>query len=401
MIKSPTTLDSQPETSAIAHATNAPALADATESSITLSRIMIVDDEESNVLTVKHHLKQAGYRHFQTTTDPTNALALMWDHIPDLVLLDVMMPHISGIDLLRLMRSDSTLARVPVIIVTASDDADLKLHALELGATDFLSKPVDASELALRIRNTLLVKQQQDRLSNYSAELEREVQARTAELEASQRAVIYSLARAGESRDSHTGWHVRRVGKYAGIVARELGLDEHAVEELELAAQLHDVGKIGIADSILLKPGRLDTDEFELMKRHCEFGVKIISPSQDQQADFSGQQDGLGDNFSCECKSPLMRLAALIAATHHERWDGTGYPRGLAGEEIAIEGRITAVADVFDALTSERPYKEAFTLQKAIGILEEGRGAHFDPDVLDAFLARQDEISQVMRDYAD
>ncbi|MGI9430101.1 MAG: HD domain-containing phosphohydrolase [Bythopirellula sp.] len=400
-MSTPSTIKPNRDAPVSPRALSSPELPRTADWSTKLARIMIVDDEEFNILAVKHHLKEAGYQHFLTTTDSTSALALMWDNLPDLVLLDVMMPHISGLDLLRLMRSDSMLAKIPVIIVTASDDAKVKLQALELGATDFLSKPVDASELILRIRNTLLVKEQQDRLSNYSAELEQKVQLRTAELEASQREVIYCLARAGESRDAQTGYHVTRVSKYTAIIARQLGFDEQAVEQLELAAQLHDVGKIGISDSILLKPGRLDTDEFDLMKRHCEYGVNIISSTEDDQADYVRRHVGLGEDFMSDCKSPLMRLAALIAATHHEKWDGTGYPRGLVGENIALEGRITAVADVFDALTSERPYKEAFSVEKALSILEEGRGTHFDPDVLDAFLARLPEVLKVMTDFAD
>ncbi|MDC0936575.1 response regulator [Pirellulales bacterium] len=367
-----------------------------------LAHIMIVDDEEFNILTVKHHLRSAGYQHFTTTTDPGSALTTMWDLRPDLVLLDVMMPQINGLDILQLMRSDPQLMRTPVIIVTASEEASVKLQALELGANDFLAKPVDSSELILRIRNTLQMKEHQDRLSNYSAELEREVQKRTAELEASQREVVYCLARAGESRDSVTGFHVTRVSKYAGITADQLGFDSEEVERLELASQLHDVGKIGISDLILLKPGKLNDQEYVRMKRHCEFGVKIIQSGQGRDANATWQASIMGNaQSSRESESPLMRLAATIAATHHEKWDGTGYPQGLAGEEIPIEGRITAVADVFDALTSRRPYKNAFDIEKAIEIMLENRGTQFDPDVLDAFQARFSDIAKVMVDFAD
>lgn len=377
---------------------SASGIADSTK----LAHIMIVDDEEFNILTVKHHLREAGYQHFTTTTDPTSALTTMWEKRPDLVLLDVMMPQISGMDILQLMRSDPKLMRTPVIIVTASEESSVKLQALELGANDFLAKPVDSSELTLRIRNTLLMKEHQDRLSNYSAELEREVQKRTGELEASQREVVNCLARAGESRDSVTGFHVTRVSKYAGIIADQLGFDTEQVERLELASQLHDVGKIGISDSILLKPGKLDEEEYEQMKRHCEFGVKIIQSGVGHDAHDAWRCFITGNVPSTsECESPLMKLAATIAATHHEKWDGSGYPQGLTGEDIPIEGRITAVADVFDALTSKRPYKEAFEIEKALDIMLESSGTHFDPDILDAFQSRLPDILKVMVDYAD
>ena len=366
-----------------------------------LSNIMIVDDEQYNILTVKHHLKEAGYQQFTTTTDPASALALMWEARPDIVLLDVMMPGITGMELLEVMRGDAQLANTPVIIVTASDDPSVKLQALELGATDFLSKPVDASELVLRIRNTLLIKNQQDRLSNYSAELEREVQRRTAELEMSQREVVYCLASAGESRDSQTGYHVTRVSMYAGIIANQLGFNSDQVERLELAVQLHDVGKIGINDSILLKPGRLSSEEFEIMKKHCEYGVQIILSGSQAGPGEADQTTGIDFDRIRKCRSPFMRLAATIAATHHEKWDGSGYPCQLSEREIPIEGRITAVADVFDALTSARPYKEAFSVEKALSIMNEGRGSHFDPNVYDAFVARRDDVVGVLENYTD
>ena len=212
------------------------------------------------------------------------------------------------------------------------------------------------------------------------------------------REVVYCLARAGEFRDDCTGNHVARVGRYVGVIARQLGYREAPIELLELAAQLHDVGKIGIPDSILKKPGKLDSDEFAVMKRHCEMGTKIINP-----IDFSSlhQDLNVGTVLLRECKSALMTLAARIAATHHERWDGAGYPNGLAGEKIPIEGRMTAVADVFDALSSARPYKQPFPMKKCIEILEEGRGAHFDPKVLDAFFESWREIEWLSIQLAD
>ena len=229
--------------------------------------------------------------------------------------------------------------------------------------------------------NALLVKGHQD-------ELEARVRVRTAELEKVRQELIFCLARASEYRDNETGNHVVRVGCFAQIIGRELGLDQEHVEMLRQAATLHDLGKIGVPDAILLKPGKLTPAEFELMKKHAGFGKKICQPmSNDEMGAFTSHTT-VGANIISGCTSPVLAMAATIALTHHERWDGTGYPLGLAGEDIPLDGRITAVADVFDALSSKRPYKPAFPLAKCFGILEDNRGTHFDPAVLDAFLAQ-------------
>ena len=303
------------------------------------------------------------------------------------MLLDLVMPEVSGFDILSAMKLEPSLKLIPVIMLTSSSDATTKLKALELGATDFLAKPVDPSELALRLRNTLTAKAYQDHLARHSAVLEHKVRLRTAELEASQQRLLHSLAAAGEFRDNDTGMHVLRVGRYACILARQLGADDAWTEMIEQAAQLHDVGKIGVSDTILLKPGRLEPIEFDSIKQHCAIGLKIIRPDSLRGA-FSGTR-----NKTTEIPdSPVMLMAGVIAQTHHEKWDGSGYPEGLKGEEIPPEGRIVAVADVYDALSSERPYKSAFPKEKCFDILKEGRGAHFDARVVDAFFATVDEI---------
>jgi putative two-component system response regulator len=296
-----------------------------------------------------------------------------------------MMPRVSGLEILQAVRADASLTHLPVLILTAATDAQTKQSALELGATDFLAKPVDPADLVPRVRNTLLVKAHLDHLAGYSQELEREVRKRTSELEASRLEVIHCLARAAEYRDDDTGRHVMRVGRYAGILARELGFQNDRAAMLEIVAQLHDVGKIGIPDAILLKPGRLDPDEFRVMQKHCEYGRQIIIPE-------SGED---------RSDAPLLSLAARIAFTHHEKWDGTGYPSRLAQTDIPMEGRITAVADVFDALCSRRPYKPAFSLEQCLGILREGRATHFDPIVIDAFFRRIGDILSVQSQLAD
>jgi putative two-component system response regulator len=362
---------------------------------------MIVDDEQVNVKVVRKYLQGFGYENFVTENDSLRALDLTRREQPDVIVLDIMMPNMSGLEILAALQADENLHRIPVIILTASTDSETKLKALSLGATDFLTKPVDPSELAPRVRNALTVKAHHDHLIQYAKMLEDQVRQRTAQLLASRRQVILSLARAAEYRDNETGRHVVRVGCYAAIVARQLGFEPNEVELIEQAAQLHDVGKIGIPDAILLKPGKLDPEEYESMQRHCGFGRRIIEPMSTTEWQVLRQHTELGAHIMDVPGSPVLTMAARIAQTHHERWDGTGYPLGLSGELIPIEGRITAVADVFDGLSSRRPYKPPFPLDKCMTIMEEGRGTHFEPRVLDAFFARREEIVKVQIDYAD
>ncbi|OHB79938.1 MAG: hypothetical protein A2W31_17165 [Planctomycetes bacterium RBG_16_64_10] len=362
---------------------------------------MIVDDEPFNVMIVRKYLKQAGYQQFITTSESTEAIPLVRQAHPDLMLLDINMPVVDGFAILRSMRDDSRLEHIPVLILTASADSDTKLQALEAGATDFLAKPVDPSEMLLRVRNTLMIKAYQNHLEHYAERLELQVRLRTAQLEASRREVIHCLARAAEYRDQDTGNHVIRMSKYVGVIARQLGMDRARVELLEEAAQLHDVGKIGVSDTILLKPGKLDRGEYALMQEHCEYGRKIIEASLDANVEAIKRHTEMGKSMMEISSSPVMRVAAIIAYSHHEHWDGGGYPRGLSGDNIPIEGRIAAVADVFDAVSSERPYKPPFPQQRSLEIIQQGRGTHFDPQVVDAFLARRDEVLKIQADYAD
>ena len=363
-------------------------------------KILIVDDETANVMVARKLLTEAGHRNFETTTDARLAMNLVHTYQPDLVLLDINMPHIDGISILSQIRSVERFSHLPVLILTANTQTDVKLQCLELGATDFLVKPIDAMELAPRVRNALQYKQFHDQLMRHAEELERKVQQRTEELERSRREIIYCLARAAEMCDNDTGNHVIRVGRYAGIIAKNLGLPAQFVDDLELAAQLHDVGKIAIPDAILLKPGKLEPEEFDIVREHVKHGRQIIKPFGPNDASaLRSHVDRGGDILSDS--SSLMRLAASIAQTHHEKYDGTGYPIGLAGDDIPIEGRITAVADVFDALSSERPYKKAMPREKCFQIMEEGRGSHFDPKILDSFFKSSSEIVRVQVEFVD
>lgn len=373
----------------------------ANEAGIATARILIVDDESLNIEVVRGYLEAGGYTDLISTDHAGQVLPLMGLHRPDVLLLDLQMPEINGLEILRAIRSDSLFCHTPVVILTGSLDPDVKLRALQGGANDLLCKPIHCEELLARLGNVLKVKSYQDRLYRHSEELELAVRRRTRELEASRLEVIHCLARAAEFRDDDTGQHVIRVGRYARLIGRQLGLSQKDLDILEPAAQLHDVGKIGIADSILLKPGKLTPEEREAMEKHCGFGKRITHSIPGCDVEQMQRHTEIGARIMETSASPILEMAQRIALTHHERWDGNGYPLGLEGESIPLEGRITAVADVFDALSSKRPYKPAFPLKKCFDIMEEGRGTQFDPRVLDAFFARQDDIIEVQISAAD
>lgn len=363
---------------------------------------MIVDDEPLVIRVVKRFLAADGFSNFVTVDDSRHAMKTIREESPDVVLLDIMMPNVTGLELLAERQKSKETMMVPFIILSANSENDIKREALALGATDFLAKPVDASDLTVRVRNSLIVKGHQDHLANYAHELEREVQLRTAQIERSREQIIHCLARAAEYRDNETGEHVIRVGKYCAIIADELGFDERYCHQIELAAQLHDVGKIGIPDSVLLNPGKLNQVEFGVMKQHCDLGCQIMGPLAEQETNQVLQHGNVGGMIMENVDdSPLLKLATVIARTHHEKWDGTGYPNGLKGDQIPIEGRICCCADVFDALSSERPYKKAFTLQRCLEIMISERGTRFDPVVLDAFLKRLKSIESIRAKYQD
>ena len=368
---------------------------------ITAAHILIVDDESLTIDVVQAYLECDGFLTVESTTQAAEALPLVRKLRPDLLLLDIQMPEVSGIEVLKAIRADADVAMTPVVILTASSAEATKLDALESGANDLLSKPVHRGELLARIRNVLSAKAYQDALRRHSESLEDAVRERTAELEASRLEVIHCLARAAEFRDDDTGEHVLRVGRYARIIGEQLGFSMAMLDLLEAAAQLHDVGKIGVPDAILLKPGKLTLEEYAMMQRHCGFGKKIVDCLPEGDSRILRRHAELGAKIMETGHSPILEMAKRIAVTHHERWDGSGYPLGLSGEDIPLEGRITAVADVFDALSSKRSYKPAFALAKCFQILEEGRATHFDPVVLDAFLARRNDIVQAQIALAD
>ena len=328
-------------------------------------RILVVDDEETNVLLLQRVLTWAGFTNVRATSSGHEALYVFNDFDPDLVILDLHMPGMDGYQVLTELRNrEADDSFLPILAYTADVTREARERALSMGASDFLTKPGERTEIKLRIRNLLSIRMLQNRLRNTNAELDLKVKQRTRELEAAQVEIIHRLAMAGEFRDEDTGEHTVRVGELAALVAGQLQFDPERVALILLAARLHDLGKVGVSDLILRKPGKLAPAEYELMKQHTLFGAQILSKG----------------------TSPLLRMAELIAVSHHERFDGTGYPQGLAGEAIPIEGRIVAVADVFDALTHERPYKPAWDTERAIAEIKSGSGTQFDPKVVKAFL---------------
>ena len=329
------------------------------------ARILIIDDQPQNVALLRRVLSQAGYHDVQSTSEPGQAEKLYEAYCPDLVLLDLHMPEMDGFAVLERLRALTTRATyLPILVLTGDHDPGKRRQALAAGATDFLAKPFDLVEVMLRIRNLLETRHLHRLLSNQNAALEAGVRQRTRELEEAQGEILARLAAAAEHRDDDTGRHTLRVGELSAAVAETLRLPREAVELIRAAAPLHDVGKIGVPDHILLKAGKLTPEEFAVMKAHTTIGAAILAGG----------------------RSALVIEAERIALNHHERWDGTGYPNGLVGTAIPLGARIVAVADVFDALTHERPYRPAWPLDRVIEEIRAQSGHHFDPDVVAAFL---------------
>ncbi len=326
------------------------------------SRILVIDDEPSNVRMVERSLRDVGYANIRSTTESRDAEALFADFAPDLVVLDLGMPHMDGFAVLAALRRGG--GGVPVLVVTGKDDRDARTRCLRLGANDFLAKPFDDLEIGLRVDNLLAGWSLLVCARSANAELERRVLERTAALEEAHHEILERLAKAAEFRDDDTGEHTHRVGQTSAALATRVGLSGREIDLIRRAAPLHDVGKIAIPDAVLLKPGRLTTEEFALIKTHSETGARLLGGSE----------------------IPLLAHARGIALHHHENWDGTGYPAGLKAEEIPVEARITSVADVFDALTHDRPYKKGWPAERAFAEIEMLAGSKFDPAIVRAFV---------------
>ncbi|MGE5470919.1 MAG: HD-GYP domain-containing protein [Bacteroidota bacterium] len=341
--------------------------------------VLIIDDSDINLTLIKALVLKLGECQPVLFDNPLKALDWCRENVPDLVIVDYMMPDMDGLRFISAFRGLHGRDEVPILMVTANDQKDVRYEALLGGANDFLTKPIDRVEFSARARNMLSLRTGQKFLADRAQHLAALVDEQTKEIRDREKELIFRISRAAEFRDPETGAHIQRMAYYSQAIACGLSLDESAQRLILEAAPMHDVGKIGIPDYILLKPGRLTPEEFEVMKGHARMGYELLKDS----------------------ASEIMRAGALIAISHHEKYDGTGYPRGLKGNDIPLFGRIVAVADVFDALTSERPYKKAWPLEEARRFLEEGRGKHFDPLCVEALLAEWDLVLDVRQRFAD
>ncbi|WP_027549420.1 HD domain-containing phosphohydrolase [Bradyrhizobium sp. WSM2254] len=338
-----------------------------------LTQALLVDDSRSVLNFLKRHIEAEGLVEATTFLDPVQALACARERVFDLVLVDYEMPHMDGISFIRTLRTLPGCADIPIAMITSRQTDDVKMEALQAGATDFLPKQPQSVEMTVRLRNLIQLGAAVRKLNDRAAHLASEVAAATRKLGEREEEIILRLALAVEYRDNDTGEHTLRVARYSRIIAEQLGLPARLCRDIYLAAPLHDVGKVAIPDNILLKPGRLTDEEMAVIRTHAMIGARILADS------------------GCE----LIQLGAQIAAGHHERWDGAGYPNGLKTDEIPVAARVVAVADVFDALTTRRPYKEPMPLEAARNYLVENQGRQFDPACVEAFLSRWDEVVEI------
>ena len=348
-------------------------------SDILHGKILIVDDQETNILLLERILRGAGYDSITTTMDPGKVCDLHRKNNYDLILLDLQMPVMDGFQVMDGLKEIETGDYLPVLVVTAQPDH--KLHALKAGAKDFVSKPFELAEVLARVHNMLEVRLLHKELHKYNDVLEQRVSQRTADLQENYLETIFTMTRAAEHKDEDTGAHVKRISYYCRDFSKMLGLNDAFIDNIFFSSPMHDIGKIGIPDHILLKPGGFTPDEWEIMKGHAAMGAKILGNS----------------------KSPYLRMGAEIALNHHERWDGGGYPNGKRGEEIPLAARIMNICDVYDALRSKRPYKPAFDHQKTVDIISNGDGRtrpeHFDPKIFYVFKQNHAAFNDIFETY--
>lgn len=344
-----------------------------------LANILVVDDEPANVLLLEKMLKAAGYSNVVSTLDPLQALPLYLEHESDLILLDINMPKLDGYGVMEQLKTETEGNIPPILMLTAQSAQEFIQRALNNGAKDYVTKPFDMNELLARVKNMLEVQMAHKFMRNQNGILEQKVKKRTQEIYETRMQVVRCLGRAAEYRDEETGLHIVRMSKMSAILGKAVGMDEEQCDLLLNASPMHDIGKIGIPDNVLLKPGKFEPHEWEIMKTHAQIGFDILS----------------------EGDSDLMTMASEIAISHHEKWNGSGYPKGLAGEAIPIVGRITALADVFDALTSVRPYKKAWTIEDSVNLIKEESGNHFDPNLVNLFIENLPEIISIKEIYGE
>ena len=349
------------------------------ETNFLKSKILIVDDEQANISLLEDVLENEGYTHFRSTQDSRKTLEMYKEIRPDLVLLDLNMPYLDGFQVIEQLKEFEKNSYAPVLVLTAQSDRQTRLRALSAGARDYIEKPFDITEVTQRISNMLEIRLLHNQVRDQNLVLEEKVRMRTHELEETRREAILRLGRAAEYRDNETGMHVIRMSRLSAKLAKEIGLSDDECQLILQASPMHDVGKIGIPDEILLKPGKLDEAEWVIMKKHPEIGAGILSGSE----------------------SKIIQLAETISLTHQERWDGSGYPNNLKGEEIPLVGRVVAICDVFDALTSKRYYKEAFSIEKAMEIIEQASGKDFEPYLVDTFKKVLPEMIRIVKELPD
>ncbi|MBL8398999.1 MAG: response regulator [Candidatus Accumulibacter sp.] len=335
-----------------------------------MHRIAIIDDSDINLTLLKALIAKLGGCEAVLFQNSSRGLQWCSDNLPDLIIVDYMMPELDGLDFVQRLRKVPGRDQLPILMITANDNREVRYRALEIGATDFLNKPVDRMEFSARVRNMLALNTSRRHLADRAAWLAEEVSKATATVHAREQELLVRMSRAAEFRDPETGAHIQRMAHLSRLIATKLGLPQEEQDLIFKAAPMHDIGKIGIPDSILLKPGRLTAEEYAVMKGHAQLGFQLLDGSE----------------------SKVLQMGALIAYSHHEKFDGTGYPRALAGEAIPLCGRIVAVADVFDALVSERPYKRAWPYEKAFAFLDKGANTHFDGACVEVCLRHQDEI---------
>ena len=355
--------------------------------------ILVVDDTPDNLIMMSELLKDE-YK-VKVANNGEKALKISQSQTPpDLILLDIMMPVMDGYEVCRQLKANPQTQHIPVIFLTAKTDATDETKGLEIGAIDYITKPINPAILMARVKTHLDIKRMQDFLRNQNSFLEAEIIKRTREITAIQDVTIHAMASLAETRDNETGNHIRRTQNYVRVLAEKLRHhprfshfldDDKIIELLYKSAPLHDIGKVGIPDKILLKPGRFEPEEFEVMKQHPALGRSAI----------------LNAEYELGLEVPFLKYAKEIAYAHEEEWDGSGYPLGLAGDNIPISARLMAVADVYDALISRRVYKEGMTHEQAVQLIIEGRGKHFDPDITDAFLALQDDFIAIAAKFWD
>jgi len=346
---------------------------------IKLASIMVVDDEEANVRLIEKILLRKGYKNIICTQDSSQVKPLFEKYYCDLIILDLNMPVLDGYAVMAQLRQYSEACSPAILVLSAQDIQSFRQRALDSGARDYVTKPFDMNELLSRVRNLIEVKMAQKYMRYQNEILEQKVLERTQAINETRLQVVRHLGRAAEYRDNETGLHIIRMSKIAALLAKEAGIKNYECDLLLNASPMHDIGKIGIPDNILLKPGKLDTDEWRIMQTHAKIGADILS----------------GDD------SDLMKMAHIIALTHHEKYNGKGYPNQLQGEEIPTVGRITAIADVFDALTSERPYKKAWSIETAIELIEQESCQHFDPELVRLFIKILPEIILIKKKYSE